>query len=62
MLVGAGLGVIVLLISQGEPEARRAWAVGLIPVLMGGAYLLTWRLRLRERGAEAAEADRAAGV
>lgn len=57
VLVGLGIGLMVLLLTLGEPDARRAWAVGLIPALMGGAYLVTWRLRLRER--KEAEPERA---
>jgi uncharacterized membrane protein YccC len=52
ILVGAGLGLIVMMLTMGQPDARRLWAVGLIPTLMGGAYLLTWRIRLKEAGSQ----------
>jgi hypothetical protein len=46
VLVGLGVGLIVLILSAGH--AQRYWAVGLIPALMGGGYLVTWRLSDRE--------------
>ena|SRR5688572_25165259 len=54
VLVGAGLGLIVLIATMGEPEVRRMWAAGLIPTLMGAAYLLTWRIRLKEAAGQPA--------
>jgi hypothetical protein len=49
VLVAVGLGVLVLLVSYPDQETRDVWAVGLIPILTGAAYLATWRLRLAER-------------
>jgi len=53
VLVGAGLGLLVLLLTFPDHEMRELWAVGLIPTLMGSAYLLTWRIRLKDRAGQA---------
>jgi hypothetical protein len=47
VLVGGGLGLLVLLVTA-DHDSRSFWAVGLIPILMGAAYLATWRLQLRQ--------------
>lgn len=52
VLSGAGLGFLVLLLTFPDHEARALWGMALIPILMGGAYLLTWRIRLKDRAAE----------
>jgi hypothetical protein len=54
VLLGLGIGVLVLLLTFPDREMRELWAMGLIPILMGGAYLLTWRIRLMDRSAEEA--------
>jgi hypothetical protein len=49
VLLGGGLGLLILMATSGEAETRHYWAAGLIPMLIGGAYLVTWRVRLKER-------------
>jgi hypothetical protein len=51
VLAGGGLGLLVLLVSFPDGDLRAIWGAALIPILMGGAYLLTWRLRLKDRAA-----------
>jgi hypothetical protein len=53
VLLGAGIGLLVLLITFPDRDVRDLWAVGLIPILMGAAYLATWRIRLKDQKPEA---------
>lgn len=41
VLVGAGLGLMVMLAALAD---RGVWTAGLLPLLMGAGYLLTWKL------------------
>ena len=41
VLVGAGLGLMVMLATLAD---RGVWTAGLLPLLMGAGYLLTWKL------------------
>lgn len=46
ILIGIGAGVIVLLLMQHQS----AWAAGLIPLLMGVAFLITWKIESNNNG------------
>jgi uncharacterized protein DUF6249 len=59
VLVGGGLGLLVLLVTFPDGDLRDVWAVGLIPILMGGAYLLTWRIRLKDRASQTGQTGKA---
>jgi uncharacterized protein DUF6249 len=48
VLVGLGLGLVPLLMFTAE----KLWAIGLVAILMGVAFLISWRLGLKERPAE----------
>lgn len=41
VLVGAGLGLMVMLAALAD---RGVWTAGLLPLLMGAGYLLAWKL------------------
>ncbi|OGQ77487.1 MAG: hypothetical protein A2289_15050 [Deltaproteobacteria bacterium RIFOXYA12_FULL_58_15] len=43
VLVAAGLSIVAFLAIMGEGPAG-AWSIGLIPTLIGGGYLLAWKL------------------
>ena len=55
VLVGLGIGLLVLLLSIPDNDVSRFWALGLIPTLIGAAYLVTWRIRLQERAERLAD-------
>lgn len=43
MLLSVGVGIVMFFgISAGWDEG--VWALGLIPALIGGGYILAWRL------------------
>jgi hypothetical protein len=46
VLVGVGVGVVVLLFMQHQ----NAWPAGLIPLLMGVAFLITWKIEANKNG------------
>jgi hypothetical protein len=46
-LVGAGIGLALLLIAIPEARATGAWASGAIPLLVGIGYLVAWRIEGR---------------
>jgi hypothetical protein len=52
VLVAVGLGLLVMLATVNDHDLRSIWGLGLIPTLMGLAYLATWRIRLKERQSE----------
>jgi hypothetical protein len=41
VLVGAGLGLMAMLATMAD---HGVWTAGLLPLLMGAGYLLTWKL------------------
>ncbi len=53
VLLGAGLGTLVMLAMAQDHDLHGIWGVGLIPTLIGVAYLVTWRIRLKERSSDA---------
>jgi hypothetical protein len=46
VLVGVGLGVGMFLFVQHQ----NAWPAGLIPLLMGVAFLITWKIESNKNG------------
>jgi hypothetical protein len=42
VLSGAGIGITVMLLGAHDRDLSSLWGAGLIPALMGGAYLVTW--------------------
>ena len=45
-LVGLGLGLMIFLYVQNNHN----WAVGMIPMLMGIAFLIAWKFRTKQSG------------
>jgi hypothetical protein len=52
VLLAGGLGLLVMLATAEDRDLRGIWGLGLIPMLIGLAYLATWRIRLKERPSE----------
>jgi hypothetical protein len=48
LLIGIGAGLVVLLLMQ--RESASAWPAGLIPLLMGVAFLITWKIEANKNG------------
>jgi hypothetical protein len=49
VLVGAGVGVSLAfaLVHLNGQSASELWSIGLVPMLMGGGYLVAWRVQAR---------------
>jgi uncharacterized protein DUF6249 len=49
VLVGAGLGVslVFALVHLNGQMGSGLWTIGLVPILMGGGYLVAWRVETR---------------
>lgn len=46
----SGLGICLFFTFFDAPNVTGLWSVGLIPALIGGGYLLTWRLEQGKKG------------
>ena len=44
VLVGVGVGLAIFLFTQRDPQHQGVWPVALIPLLMGVANLVTWKI------------------
>jgi hypothetical protein len=55
VLLGSGIGITVMLVGARDQDLRSMWGAGLIPTLMGIAYLITWWIGRKEIGAPASE-------
>jgi hypothetical protein len=55
VLLGSGIGVTVMLMGTDDHDLRSLWGAGLIPTLMGVAYLITWWIARREVTAQGPE-------
>jgi hypothetical protein len=44
VLLGAGIGLVVMMAGADDHDLRSMWGAGLIPTLMGVAHLVTWVL------------------
>lgn len=51
--VAVGLGISAALAVLAHDEPGHAWAIGLVPLLLGAGYLLVWRLEGRDAAPEA---------
>jgi hypothetical protein len=49
VLLGAGLGIGLFLLMTKDARNSGAFGLGLIPALIGGGYLLAWKLEGRQR-------------
>jgi Domain of unknown function (DUF6249) len=49
VLVGAGLGISLFLLMTKDARNSGAFGMGLIPALIGGGYLLAWKLEGRKQ-------------
>ncbi len=49
VLVGAGLGIslVFALVHLNGQSGSGLWSIGLVPMLMGGGYLVAWRVEAR---------------
>ncbi len=49
VLVGAGMGVSLAfaLVHLNGQSGSGLWSIGLVPILMGGGYLVAWRVEAR---------------
>ena len=47
LLLAGGVGLLAFLMFFTAREAPRLWTVGLIPILVGAAFLVLWRLERR---------------
>ena len=59
VLVGVGIGLSVMLAGADDHDLRSLWGAGLIPTLMGVAYLVTWMIGRKELSAAAESPARA---
>jgi hypothetical protein len=53
VLLGSGIGVTVMLLGADDHDLRSLWGAGLIPTLMGVAYLITWWIGRKDVSAAA---------
>jgi hypothetical protein len=60
VMIGAGIGVMVMLSYADDHDLRSLWGAGLIPTLMGVANLITWFIGRRSGVLDRAAHARAA--